>query len=822
MAATTYNLNAYDGKFLEDLINAGVDSPTVVDKWNPKWQTKAPTYNDKAAYLDVMYTDASSQKKVDTDALLDAAGRWLQAYNPNLTHSDGTPYTLTEFKSIVADKKGVTATDAPKDSLLAQLQADRNAQGKVIAASLGDNLTADQIATKAKNIMNGSTTEEFYPNEVGNLYVNAVGPDAISPTDTVESLTAKYGNLKTSTGKALFTPAEIKAAVSGSSTVKQAFNTRVRTLVDTAVSKNSDLVKGSKSYTEAANKLLTNAPTLESTYNTKVSGLTKNADTGAWQSGTTGTSNVVTSDPTGTPGKYDYTGGIQQLMTNDKIDPVKMKAMVDSYDTQKGVWSLPTMQDGKFVANTSPYGQVLTNSLNSFLTKGDYYSPNYVNSLASKQPAAISSTDMPSLKATFTDPGTSKDLLNLANSVGTDYATANDKGGITAGSKLSPTLLKAYQPITTTNATGQQSTAAKPGAPDLTSSTVPKTTAPVTALPSTTPGVITAPTITTKEQADALKVIADQKLKDEQSKLAKENAEKLKLNQPWYKAGFVSPEEYSAAMGLGFSDKLSYDNYLKNLRTTTVKGGTGTDTLPGGTKIDTLPGGTKTDTLPGITGLNTPIYNKSTDSYFTYSDQAKAKDIQAQLDALGPVKSIAATGAINVDSNTNAGQANIAAGNSSTAINASWDKSPNNPAFVGSPFYDPSAQDRQILNDQLNAIRTTTDQTGTIYNWDPRGEWVPQNQGIAANTSNFTTPENMNTNAGGIPTVLPNNTPAAPASDIPGVYGGAGPGAKKSSAAPAYQNTSSVPQLGLDQYRIIYGGAPTTPEQEATARSLAQ
>ena len=696
--------DSIDDYFLQ-VLEQDLGAPSKkVQEWRAAWEKKPTTYTDKANYMQAIYNAAAKLSNIDKVALANAAGEWAQSYNPDLVHLDGTPYTLTEFKTAIQNE-GLT-----KDK---SINTDRDALGKTIAASLGDDLTTADITAGAKSIMEGSAAKPYDPSEVSYLYRNAVGPDAVSPTDTVESLTTKYGNLKTATGKPLFTPAEIKNAVAGSSTAKQAFNTKVRNLVDTAVTKNSDLVKGSKSYAEAANKLLADAPTLESTFNTKVSGLTKNAD-GLWE---TGKSGVVTSDPTGasgTSGTYDYTGGIGQLSTNGTIDPVKMANMVNSYDTQKGVWSLPSINKdtGLFEANTSPYGQILTNSLNNYLSKGDYYSPTYVNSLASKQPAAMSSEGIAALKGEFTDLGTSKDLLNLANSAGMDYDTANAPGGITADSKLSPTLLKAYQLPTTANTTntssaGSQTTGqAKPGVPNLTGA---RSTAPVTALPSTTPGLITGPTIKTKEQADAEKAIADAKLKAEQEALAKKNAEALKLNQPWYKAGFISPEEYSAAIAAGFSTKADYNNYLKNAKTAS-----------------------------------------------SYADiqKANAYDVKA---APAQVNYIQAAG-------DNA--AKYARSQDIAAIQAEWN-SPNDAAkwIVANP------------NDPYAQLLKSQGYLDTPQIIDRSGVSTPQttapaqvNQGIAAGTSNFTNPDNMNVASGGIYNALPANTAGQvqqPATELP-------------------------------------------------------
>lgn len=547
-------------------------------------------------------------------------------------------------------------------------------------------------------------------------YLSINSNDPASKAAYKEQLIKDFGGLKDSKGASVISPTLIDEIIDGN----QDFSTLVdRVKSATTLAANKELGADAKQIvditkTDVYKDLIDNPDKLTTSYNKNVAGLTQDATTGLWE---TGKSGVVTSDPTGasgTSGTYDYTGGIGQLSTDGKIDPAKMANMVNSYDTQKGVWSLPSINKdtGLFEANTSPYGQILTNSLNNYLSKGDYYSPTYVNSLASKQPAAMSSEGIAALKGKFTDLGTSKDLLNLANSAGMDYDTANAPGGITADSKLSPTLLKAYQLPTTANTTntssaGSQTTGqAKPGVPNLTGA---RSTAPVTALPSTTPGLITGPTIKTKEQADAEKAIADAKLKAEQEALAKKNAEALKLNQPWYKAGFISPEEYSAAIAAGFSTKADYNNYLKNAKTAS-----------------------------------------------SYADiqKANAYDVKA---APAQVNYIQAAG-------DNA--AKYARSQDIAAIQNSWTTPGDAAKWIVANPNDPYAQ---LLKSQgyLDTPQII-DRSGVST---PKTTAPAQvNQGIAAGTSNFTNPDNMNVASGGIYNALPANTAGQvqqPATELP-------------------------------------------------------
>ena len=383
---------------------------------------------------------------------------------------------------------------------------------------------------------------------------------ALDPKDpaSVEAykaqLTKEFGGLKNSKGKSLINTDLIDAVASGDADFNDLGN-QITNAVQAAA--NKTLGSSASQFSDITDSptyknLLSDPSKLADAYNANVSKLKQNATTGLWEVGTSGASGSDSTGASGTKEDYKYTGGINQLLNAEgTVDPTKMANMVGSYDTQKGAWRMPTIDPttGKFGSNTSPYGQVLTNSLNNYLTKGDYYSPDYVNSLASKQPAAMSSEGIAALKGTFTDPLTSRDVLNLNRSIGTNYDVANAVGDATFGSTLSPTLLKAYQPSTTTNkTTGKTSTEAKPGVPDPTTTTVPGaiTSGGAPALTSTTLGVLNPVTITSKADADKLhkieqdkiaaeaKRIADERIKKElEDKLTREKdaAEKLKLQE---------------------------------------------------------------------------------------------------------------------------------------------------------------------------------------------------------------------------------------------------------------------------------------------------
>jgi len=320
--------------------------------------------------------------------------------------------------------------------------------------------------------------------KVPSYITNYLALDPKDPTSVAaykSQLTKEFGGLKNNKGESLINTDLIDAVASGSADFNDLGN-QIITAVQTAT--NKSLGSSASQFSDITDsptyKSLLNDPSkLTDSYNTSVAKLTKNADTGTWEAGAALTG--AASSPIGPNGEYQYNGGINQLLNKEgDIDPTLLNQVLTAQ--QKNVnankWHAPVYDPatGKYVSNTSPYSVGLTNMLNGYQATGDFYSPGYKNSLANKQPAAMSSEGIASLKSTFTDPKTSTDLLNLANSVGTDYA--NGKNPITAGSKLSPTLIKQYQPSTITNAAGKTSPAAKPGAPDLSNTVVPTTTIP--------------------------------------------------------------------------------------------------------------------------------------------------------------------------------------------------------------------------------------------------------------------------------------------------------------------------------------------------------
>lgn len=505
MAATQYDLNRYDQNFLNSLQDAGVPGKTVTS-WEAQWQAVAPTYNAKADYMQRMYDAAKSTKGVDATTILNAAGTWGQSYNPDLINPvTKNPYGLTDFKNAVSQGSlGDTSLDATNQSVLAQIQKARALQGESIAASLGNDLTGAQITKSATAIMTGTADKPFNPDAIHTQYINAVGDYAVKPDDTAATLEARYGGLKNSSGKPLFTPANFKDIIAGGSATKLAFNDKIQSYVDTAITTtNGDLAntKGSLAYRTAANDLLNNPSKLADSYNSNVSKLTQDATTGEWSktpTTTTPPSGVTGLLPKGSfkdaNGNFAYTGG--------QIDPDKMTDFTQSYNPNKGVYRAPSLDaSGKLVANsTSPYSNILNGMLSGYKNP---YAANYTNQLTMPK-----TPDLTNIKKSFENNPTSKDLLKLANTAGQPYDP-------NAQTSLSPALSKIYQP-SITNSAGK---ATKPGAPDTTNTTlpvVPKAGEPIVTdtsagkvVTDTGAGKVTSPPVKTAAELAAEKLAAE-------------------------------------------------------------------------------------------------------------------------------------------------------------------------------------------------------------------------------------------------------------------------------------------------------------------------
>jgi hypothetical protein len=331
-----------------------------------------------------------------------------------------------------------------------------------------------KLPTSVQTILSDDPTAKLPSYLSGYLALDPKDPKSVDAYRA--QLKKDFGGLKTKDGSSYISNDLIDAVASGKESF-DSLDSKVTSAVQAATNKTLGSAAGS--FSDITNSptyqsLLSDPSKLTDSYNTNISKLKQNATTGLWEVGTSGGSGSditgASGSAVGPNGEYQYNGGIAQLLNADKnIDPTKMANMVNSYNTQKGAWTAPKLNPttGKLEADTtSPYAPILNGILANF--KGDPYSAGYTSSLANKLPEAPNLTN---IKTAFTDNPTSADLLKLANTTGTPYNAS-------VKTSLSPMLSKMYQPVTTTNAAGQTSAAAKPGAPDTTKTVIPTTTIP--------------------------------------------------------------------------------------------------------------------------------------------------------------------------------------------------------------------------------------------------------------------------------------------------------------------------------------------------------
>ena len=134
----------------------------------------------------------------------------------------------------------------------------------------------------------------------------------------------------------------------------------------------------------------------------------------------------------------------------------KDTAALENYDPNAGTWD-----PSKNTVDT-PFGNMLSGLVSGYKNP---YAADYVNPLA-----AVEKPTLTNIKTPFKNNAISQDLVNLFNSAGTDYAGGNNP--LTKGTSLGSKMLKLYQPSTTDSS----EQLAKPGAPDTTSTTLPKIT----------------------------------------------------------------------------------------------------------------------------------------------------------------------------------------------------------------------------------------------------------------------------------------------------------------------------------------------------------
>ena len=282
------------------------------------------------------------------------------------------------------------------------------------------------------NISNYKDTKK-YQAALNDFYAKSTDPEAVKYR--TDELTKKYGSLKDADGKAIFTPTYIKALAEG-------------------VEPPASLDKAVTDWATAKMKEATNYD-----WNNFSGGI-----------GSVAAQNLLSSfvkDPSQVDSALTFKSSGVELTPEQKEANTKAledkaakaekdTAALENYDPNAGTWD-----PSKNTVDT-PFGNMLSGLVSGYKNP---YAADYVNPLT-----AVEKPTLTNIKTPFKNNAIPQDLVNLFNSAGTDYAGGNNPQ--TKGTSLGSGLLKLYQP-STTDSSGQL---AKPGAPDTTSTTLPKIT----------------------------------------------------------------------------------------------------------------------------------------------------------------------------------------------------------------------------------------------------------------------------------------------------------------------------------------------------------
>ena len=403
--------------------------------------------------------------------LVDAASQWLKGNSGDLYDPSTATYLPDDYYKnalIEVDSKGAPAKTVFNKINTLRLDAIKSALQDTKASMSDvnyDNTLVDYIE--------GSKALPYDPAKYLTTASKGTPAVAYKPGMTADQLKGAYGSLvDPKTGKLVFTSQQLEDVANGNASASS-FNTKVNSLVDSAVKKSQDwsLYGGTSgsAYNAAVKDMLTNPSKLVASYTPSNTTL----DT------------VSSGSGIDTLGNFAYNGGYNQVDT-----PEKMAAMVKSYDPNKGVWHAPKLDaSGKLVSSaSSPYSGILNNLLTGYK---DPYAQGYVNQLKMPETPNLTNISKP-----FDYNPTSADLLALANNTGNAYDPS-------VGSSLSPTLRSMYMPQVGTNGTAST----KPGAPDTTKTFVPSATETGTL----TGDVTEADMAKAKAKADKDKLIAANK-----------------------------------------------------------------------------------------------------------------------------------------------------------------------------------------------------------------------------------------------------------------------------------------------------------------------
>jgi len=433
MATTTTptpiaGLNAQDQAFMDGFYEALKDSTLALNLYKT-WGTalsKKPTYDGKIAYIREIINNPNLASKYRAK-LPELGVKWLVESNPGVVDSKGEAFSTDFYKGIISgDAKSRTANSTALNTAKTKIATEsvKLANPKATPAEV-DAIVAD--------IVNGSTTKPYTPADLTKAITTSPSADLYKPGSmTAAELKNKYGAITDpDTGEPLFSDDYFaKLAAATTPLGVQGFNdtlSKVASKVLTSQKGSNYLVQSDADKANALSDLLKNPD--------KIASGAKSLFTSTQTKGIDGLLPVGTFKDAN--GNFVYNGG--------EIQPEDMSAFVQKFATQdKGEYHAPVFDEVSQTYKASPLGKATspyTNTLYSLLGSAkNPFASDYKSSLESRQPAAMTSTQLASLNKPFKDNPTAKDLLNLQNSAG--MRTGNE---LTKGSSLSPNLIDLYQ-----------------------------------------------------------------------------------------------------------------------------------------------------------------------------------------------------------------------------------------------------------------------------------------------------------------------------------------------------------------------------------------
>lgn len=460
MATTTTptpiaGLNAQDQAFMDGFYEALKDSTLALNLYKT-WGTalsKKPTYDGKIAYIRDIINNPDLASKYRAK-LPELGVKWLVDSNPGVVDSKGEAFSTDFYKGIISgDAKTRTANSTTLNTAKTKIATEsvKLANPKATPAEV-DAIVAD--------IVNGSTTKPYTPADLTKAITTSPSADLYKPGSmTAAELKTKYGAITDpDTGKPLFSDDYFaKLAAATTPLGVQGFNdtlSKVASKVLTSQKGSDYLVQSDADKANALSDLLKHPDKIASGATALFTSTQTKGIDGLLPVGTFKDAN----------GNFVYNGG--------EIKPEDMSAFVQKFATQdKGEYHAPVFDEVSQTYKASPLGKTTspyTNTLYSLLGSAkNPFASDYKSSLESRQPAAMTSTQLASLNKPFKDNPTAKDLLNLQNSAG--MIKGNE---LTKGSSLSPNLIDLYQ----TNPDG--STINSPWVADTDLMKIPTTTIP--------------------------------------------------------------------------------------------------------------------------------------------------------------------------------------------------------------------------------------------------------------------------------------------------------------------------------------------------------